>query len=285
MVDDAVLGHPDSTRAAPHLRAAAGVQGLHLQYIVGSLPVALLIAADDLPARATLLVIALLTATFWEWLFAWRRQRPVDEGILITAWLFVLIVPQDTPLLQAVASISFGVVFGKAVFGGNGRYLVSPPLLAFVFLVFAYPDTVNDPVGWTPAPGREYLATLACLLGAGWLIATGSASWRLIAGAVTGLLTAAAIASATGPVAAGASWYWPLVSGGFAFGVAFIATDPTASSMTNAGRVASGLLAGLLSWLTGVMFAILLVSLVAPLFDAAAVAVNIRRRRIRENGT
>jgi len=284
LLDDTVLGHPDSTRAAPHVRAPAGVQGLHLQYILGSLPIALLVAGDDLPVRVTLLGVVLLTATFWEWLFAWRRQRPVDDGILLTAWLFVLIVPPDTPLLQAVASISFGVVFGKAVFGGNGRYLVSPPLLAFVFLVFAYPDTVIDPAGWTPAPGREYPATLACLAGAAWLVATGSASWRLIAGAAAGLLIAAAIASVTGPVAADAAWYWPLVSGGFAFGVVFIATDPTASAMTNPGRLASGLLAGLLAYQTGVMFAILLVSLLAPLFDAAAVAVNIRRRRIREHG-
>jgi Na+-transporting NADH:ubiquinone oxidoreductase subunit B len=284
LLDDAVLGHPDSTRAAPHLRAPAGVQGLHLQYVIASLPVALLIASNDVALRVALLGVVLLTAVFWEWLFAWRRQRPVDEGILLTAWLFMLIVPPDTPLLQAVASISFGVVFGKAVFGGDGRYLVSPPLLAFVFLVFAYPDTVNDPAGWTPAPGREYAATLACVSGAAWLIATGSAAWRVIAGAVAGLLLATAAAAATGAVAADTAWYWPMVSGGFAFGVVFIATDPTASAMTNPGRLASGLLAGLLSHLTGVLFAILLVSLLAPLFDAAAVAVNIRRRRNREHG-
>jgi Na+-transporting NADH:ubiquinone oxidoreductase subunit B len=284
LLDDAVLGYPASTSGAPHIRVPTGAQGLHLQFIVGSLPIALLVAGNGLLARATLLVIALLTATFWECLFAWKRQRPVDEGILLTAWLFALIVPPDTPLLQAVASISFGVVFGKAVFGGDGRYLVSPPLLALVFLVFAYPDTVIDPVGWTPVPGEERLAALACLFGAAWLIATGSASWRIITGAVIGLLIAVAIDSLTGPAATAtsAAWYWPLVSGGFAFGVVFIATDPTASAMTNPGRFASGVLTGLLSYLVGAMFAILLASLFAPLFDAAAVAVNIRRRRARE---
>jgi Na+-transporting NADH:ubiquinone oxidoreductase subunit NqrB len=153
LLDDAVLGHPAITSGAPHVRTPTGAQTLHLQFILGSLPVALLVAGDSLLARTTLLGVALLAAAFWECLFAWRRQRPVDEGILLAAWLFALIVPADTPLLQAVASISFGVVFGKAVFGGDGRYLVSPPLLALVFLVFAYPDTFVDPVGWTPAPG------------------------------------------------------------------------------------------------------------------------------------
>jgi Na+-transporting NADH:ubiquinone oxidoreductase subunit B len=282
LLDDATHGCPASTSSAPHVRAPTGAQGLNLQFIIGSLPVALLIASDGLLARAALLGVALGTAIFWECLFAWRRQRPVDEGILLTAWLFALIVPPDTPLLQAVVSVSFGLVFGKAVFGGSGRYLVSPPLLALVFLVFAYPDTVIDPVGWIPAPGNEQLATLACLFGAAWLISTRSGSWRLIAGAMMGLSIAMATGSLAGPAAASQPWYWPLVSGGFAFGVVFIATDPTASAMTNPGRLASGVLTGLLSYVTGVMFAILLVSLFAPLLDAAAVAANIRRRRARE---
>jgi len=287
LLDDTLRGTPARTSGAPHVRVTTGAQGLHLQFVIASLPVALLIAGNGLLVHATLLGVALLTATFWECLFAWQRRRPVDEGLLLTAWLFALIVPADTPLLQAILSLSFGVVFGKAVFGGDGRYLVSPPLLAFVFLVFAYPDTVTDPVGWSPAPGNEFLVALGCLFGAAWLIAAGSASWRIMAGAVVGLLAAVALASLTGPAATEAAtatipaWYWPLLSGGFAVGVVFIATDPTASAMTNPGRFASGVLTGLLSHLVGVMFAILLASLFAPLFDAAAVALNIRRRRRR----
>ena len=107
-----------------------------------------------------------------------------------------------------------------------------------------------------------------------------------MAGAVVGLLAAAALAALGDPVATGTAtnpaWYWPLVSGGFAFGVVFIATDPTPRAMTNPGRFASGILTGLLSYLVGAMFAILLASLFAPLFDAAAVALNVRRRRGRE---
>lgn len=284
LLDDAVLGYPGHTSGAPHVRAPKGVQGLNLQFVIASLPAAVLVAWDDWLAHAMLLGISLITAAFWECLFAWQRRRPVDEGILLTAWLFTLVVPADVPLLQAISSLSFGVVFGKAVFGGSGRYLVSPALLGLVFLVFAYPGTVIDPVAWVPAPGHEYLTTLACLFGATWLIATGSASWRIMAGAVTGLLVAVAIAAFAGPAdtAASPAWYWPVVSGGFAFGVVFIATDPTASAMTNPGRFASGVLSGLLSYLVGVMFAILLASLVAPLFDAAAVALNVRRRRARE---
>jgi Na+-transporting NADH:ubiquinone oxidoreductase subunit B len=259
-----------------------GVPGLNLHFVIASLPVALVVAWGELLVHATLLGVALITATFWECLFAWQRRRPVDEGILLTAWLFTLIVPPDVPLLQAIGSLSFGVVFGKAVFGGSGRYLASPALLGLVFLVIAYPDTVIDPVGGAPAPGNEYFSMLACLFGAAWLVATRSASWRIITGAVIGLLIAAAIASLAGSAATSMAWYLPLVSGGFAFGIVFIATDPTASAMTNPGRFASGVLTGVLSYLVGAMFAILLASLLAPLFDAAAVALNVRRRRARE---
>ncbi len=281
LLDDALLCHPARSAGAPHARVPTGAQGLHLQFIVASLPVAVLVAWHRPLAHALLFGSALLAATFWEVMFAWLRRRPVDEGILLTAWLFALIAPADTPLLQAVLSLSFGVVFGKAVFGGDGRYLVSPPLLALVFLAFAYPDTFIDPARWTPVPGSDHLLAFACLSGAAWLIATGSASWRIMAGAVLGLLLTVSLSSLAGSAATGVAWYGPLVSGGFAFGIVFIATDPTASAMTNPGRFAFGVFAGMLSQLTGVIFAILLASLVAPLFDAAAVALNIRRRRLR----
>lgn len=270
--------------AAPHVRAPTGAKGLNLHFVLASVPVALLVAVNGPLAYATLLGGGLLTATFWEYLFAWQRRRPLDEGVFLTPWLFALIAPAGTPLWQAVLAISFGVVFGKAVFGGSGRYLVSPPLLALVFLVFAYPDTSADPARWTPATGNDLLTALCCLLGAAWLLATGSASWRVMAGAIVGLLAALALAAVAGTAASAAdpAWYGPLLSGGFAFGIVFIATDPTASAMTNPGRFASGVLAGLLSYLVGVMFAILLASLIAPLIDAAVVALNVQRRQRRE---
>jgi Na+-transporting NADH:ubiquinone oxidoreductase subunit B len=85
-------------------------------------------------------------------------------------------------------------------------------------------------------------------------------------------------------------WYWHAVLGGFAFGAVFIATDPVAGAMTNAGRWGYGLLLGALtvlirvgnvSYYEDVIFAILLASTFSPLIDYVVVELHIRRRRKR----
>ena len=78
---------------------------------------------------------ALLTGAFWEALFATWRKRPVDEGLLATAWLLAMILPATVSMYQVVLGMSFGMVVGKLIYGGSGRYLVNPALLALTFLV------------------------------------------------------------------------------------------------------------------------------------------------------
>ena len=70
-------------------------------------------------------------------------------------------------------------------------------------------------------------------------------------------------------------WYWHLVTGGFAFGMFFMATDPV-SLFTNHGKWLYGALIGVMCVLVrvlnpafpeGMMLAILFANLWAPLFD------------------
>jgi Na+-transporting NADH:ubiquinone oxidoreductase subunit B len=85
-------------------------------------------------------------------------------------------------------------------------------------------------------------------------------------------------------------WSWHLVMGGWAFGTVFLATDPVAAATTNPGRWGFGILVGALtiiiritnpSYYEGVIFAILLASIFAPLLDFIVVERNIKRRRER----
>jgi Na+-transporting NADH:ubiquinone oxidoreductase subunit B len=85
-------------------------------------------------------------------------------------------------------------------------------------------------------------------------------------------------------------WYWHLVTGGFAFGMVFMATDPVSSAMTNTGKWAFGILIGLMTVLIrvinpafpeGIMLAILFANLFAPLMDHFVVQANIKRRLAR----
>ncbi len=136
-------------------------------------------------------------------------------------------------------------------------------------------------------------STLACLIGAALLLITGIASWRIMAAMLFGGMGCAAafwlIGSPTNPMFS-VPPQWHLVLGGFAFGLVFMATDPVSAPHTATGQWIYGLLIGILAILIrvvnpafpeGVMLAILLGNVFAPLFDYFVVQNNIRRRRLR----
>ncbi len=136
-------------------------------------------------------------------------------------------------------------------------------------------------------------STLACLIGAFVLIVTGVGSWRIMAGMLAGALAFSAllwgIGSDTNPMFAMPPW-WHLVTGGFAFGLVFMATDPVSASMTQTGKWFYGALIGAMTILIrvinpafpeGVMLAILFGNVFAPLIDHCVVQANIKRRIAR----
>jgi Na+-transporting NADH:ubiquinone oxidoreductase subunit B len=134
----------------------------------------------------------------------------------------------------------------------------------------------------------------ACLIGAAVLIMTGAASWRIILAVLTGGIAAAILFNFLGREAGpiySVPWYWHLTLGSFAFGAVFLATDPVSAASTNAGRWVYGLLIGAMIVLVrvanpahpdGVLMAVLLGNVFAPLIDYGVVWVNIRRR-VRRN--
>jgi len=81
--------------------------------------------------------------------------------------------------------------------------------------------------------------------------------------------------------------HYHLVTGGLAFGAVFMATDPVTASQTETGKWIYGFLIGVLSILIrvvnpaypeGIMLAILLMNVFAPLIDFYIVKVNKKRR-------
>jgi len=87
-----------------------------------------------------------------------------------------------------------------------------------------------------------------------------------------------------------------LMLGGFAFGGVYMATDPVSAAQTETGKWIYGFLAGFLSIMVrvvnaafpeGVMLAILLMNVFAPLIDYYVIQANIKRRlrRVRLNQT
>ncbi len=265
----------------------------------------------------------------WEVIFAAVRNHEVNEGFFVTSILFSLTLPPTIPLWMVALGISFGVVIGKEVFGGTGKNFLNPALTGRAFLYFAYPAAMSGDAVWTALDGYTgatplgiaalegiggvteagfnwtqtffgqlpgsigEVSTLAILIGGAFLIITGVANWRIIAGVFAGMVATTllfnAIGSDSNPMFA-MPWYWHLTIGGFAFGMVFMATDPVSASMTNQGRWIFGALIGFMTVLIrvvnpafpeGIMLAILFANIFAPLIDYGVVNANVKRRRAR----
>jgi Na+-transporting NADH:ubiquinone oxidoreductase subunit B len=109
----------------------------------------------------------------------------------------------------------------------------------------------------------------------------------VLAGAISTSLMFNAIG---GSAMAELPFYYHLVMGGFAFGCVFMATDPVTAAQTNIGKWIYGLLIGFLvilirvknsAYPEGMMLAIQLMNVFAPLIDYIVVWFNIRKRTRR----
>lgn len=144
-------------------------------------------------------------------------------------------------------------------------------------------------MGWIPGSIGETSA-LMILIGAVILLYTGVASWKIIlsafvGGTVMGLILNA-FPSETN-LAMSIPFYDHLLLGGFAFGMVFMATDPVTSAQTEKGKWWYGFFAGFLAILVrvlnpaypeGVMLAILLMNVMAPLIDHYIIRANVKKR-------
>ncbi|MEO1109321.1 MAG: NADH:ubiquinone reductase (Na(+)-transporting) subunit B [Pseudomonadota bacterium] len=274
-------------------------------------------------------IVTLVAGGIFEVIFATVRGHEVNEGFLVTSMLYTLIMPATAPLWQVALGIIFGVVIGKEVFGGTGKNFLNPALVGRAFLYFAYPASMSGDTVWTPvdgfsgatalsvsaSQGFQALAadgitwwnaffgsiqgsfgetsTLACMIGLAFLLATRIANYRLIVGCLAGTigftLLLNLIGSDTNPMFA-MPWYWHVVIGGYAFGLAFMVTEPVSASHTNMGRYIYGALIGVMvvmirvinpAFPEGMMLAILFGNVFAPLIDYFVVQANIKRRARR----
>ena len=263
-----------------------------------------------------------------EFIAAQIRGHEINEGFLVSGLLIPLVMPIDVPLWMLALATAFAVILGKEIFGGTGMNIFNPALLARAFLFFSYPAWMSGDKVWieglvngenvidgfsgaTPlallAQGESAgmpsfmemfigtipgsfgeTSTIAILIGAIILIATGIGSWKIIVSTFAGGLAMGIILNLFAvneymqlPA------YYHLVLGGFAFGAVFMATDPVSGAQTETGKWIYGLLIGVLSVLIrvlnpaypeGVMLAILLMNVFAPLIDYYVVQSGINRR-------
>ena len=135
---------------------------------------------------------------------------------------------------------------------------------------------------------------LLILGGAFFLVYCGIASWRIIVSSILGLVFTAFIFNLLSDFSTNAMLtitpLQHLLIGSFLFGTVFMATEPVTSSHTNTGRWIYGFLIGVLTVIIrsinpaypeGVMLAILIMNMFAPLIDYYVVQSNIKMRLAR----
>ena len=180
-----------------------------------------------------------------------------------------------TPLSIGAAAVSSGenVVHSLNQFGAG-----------WADGIFSFPNMF---LGIMPGSIGE-TSVLMCLIGALILIVTGVGSWKIIVSVFAGTY-----AMALGMNLIGVNEFmlmpahYHLVIGGVAFGAVFMATDPVTASQTETGKWIYGFLIGVFTvvirvlnpaYPEGVMLAILLMNVFAPLIDYYVVKANKKRR-------
>ena len=269
---------------------------------------------------------------FWEVIFAVVRKHEVNEGFLVTGMLIPMVMPPTIPLWMVAVATSFGVVIGKEIFGGTGYNIFNPALVARAFVFFAYPAQISGDLVWkidgisaaTPLltassvqgetavkllsgqftlenmfygfiPGSiGETSTLACLIGAGFLLVTRIANWRVMLAVVIGMVSTALLTNQLATFSSNPMLSLPphyhFVMGGFAFGLVFMATEPVTAAHTDRGRWIYGFLIGFMcviirainpAYPEGMMLSILFANAFAPLIDYFVIQRNIKNRRAR----
>ena len=252
-------------------------------------------------------ITAYVVAFIIEYLFARFRKKPLDYGWMVTPMLFTLLMPPLFPLWMVAVGIAFGVFFGKAIFGGTGKYIFNPALVGALFLIVNFPiqmtqewvDPNNIDVLAGPTPLNQLnrglfsnFSTMDLMLGFSSgtigetfrlgiiilgiiLISLKVINWKIPLIYLTTVFGINLIGQ----------WIIPgvftnpfrnLLVGGLMLGAFFFATDPSTSPKTNRGLIIYGIGLGIFTVMIrlfatfpeGVTFAIIIMSAISPLLDS-----------------
>ena len=285
MLDNLLYAGTDRTAHPPFGRDPLDVKRYMFLVIVAAMPAFL----------ASLYFFGLHVLWMWivsyaaggaaEMLFSVIRKEEVNEGFLVTGFLFPLILPPAVPLWLVAVGVVFGVVVGKEVFGGTGRNVFNPALVGRVFLALGYPslmttrwiepgsgiwgklsegfnvDSVSSATPLVLAKAGEFADNLDLFFGRVLGSAGETSALVIIAGGVfllvVGIASWRTVLSMLGSFAGftailhavmpdrAGPVLFNLLSGSILFGAFFMATDPVSGPITRRARWAYGFIIGI----------------------------------------
>lgn len=237
--------------------------------LAAAIPVAVAWLWAEGAAGATRLLFAIVVGGVWQAAFTVLRAQAPSAAGAVSALVIAMLAPEVGPF-QFILGISFGFVFGELVYGGWGRSVLSPAVIAIMFLGFGFPTAAWQPlaipVGWATIPAAMLLLALGIL------------PWRVLVSALVVLVI-------------GGGFGLDLLTSAAALVLIFLVCDPATCASTSLGRWLNGALFGALTVLfsgtwatTPVQIAVsaaLLTALAVPLLDEIAIAIWRALRRHR----
>ena len=247
------------------------------------------------PVDTPLWMIALATAfavVFAKEVFGGTGYNIFNVALVTRAFLFFAYpAAMSGDKIFVRTADTFGLGAGSVVDGFSGATPLG--IASTATSGTGYPTFSMDMItGLIPGSIGE-TSVIAIAIGAVLLLWTGIASWKTMLSVFVGGALTACMFNAIGMennAMANMPWYEHLVLGGFCFGAVFMATDPVTSARTERGKWIYGFLIGFLAicirvlnpgYPEGMMLAILMMNIFAPLIDYYVVDANIKRRANR----
>lgn len=266
----------------PHVRSKESIQSIMRDVIIALVP-ATAMGIYYFGLKALILIVAaIVSAVFFEWLYEKITKKPVtisDLSAVVTGLLLAMNLPASAPVWVPIVGSAFAIIFAKQLFGGLGQNFINPALAGRAFLLASYPTemtTWTAPTGFSGADAVAVATPLAELkAGTGLSASLGD----LIVGNVGGCLgETCAIALIIGGIYLlykhVISWKIPVIyiatvfilfavigrhgvrmpvqeifAGGVMLGGIFMATDYASSPVTPKGQIIFAVGAGLITYL------------------------------------
>ena len=290
----------------PHVRSKESIQSIMRDVIIALVP-ATAAGIYYFGLRALILIVAaIMSAVFFEWLYEKITKKPVtinDLSAVVTGLLLAMNLPASAPVWVAIVGSAFAIIFAKQLFGGLGQNFINPALAGRAFLLASYPTEMTTWVvpNGLAADAATYATPLAQLKNG----ALDASLGQLVMGQVGGTIgETCAIALIIGGIYLlykhVISWKIPVIyiatvfilfavigrhgmrmplqeifAGGVMLGGIFMATDYASSPVTPKGQVIFAVGAGLLTYLIrtfggypeGVSYSILIMNCCVPLIE------------------
>ena len=290
----------------PHVRSKESIQSIMRDVIIALVP-ATAAGIYYFGLRALILIVAaIISAVFFEWLYEKITRKPVtinDLSAVVTGLLLAMNLPASAPVWVAIVGSAFAIIFAKQLFGGLGQNFINPALAGRAFLLASYPTEMTTWVvpNGLAADAATYATPLAQLKNG----ALDASLGQLVMGQVGGTIgETCAIALIIGGIYLlykhVISWKIPVIyiatvfilfavigrhgmrmplqeifAGGVMLGGIFMATDYASSPVTPKGQVIFAVGAGLLTYLMrtfggypeGVSYSILIMNCCVPLIE------------------